>query len=290
MNASLAGRTVRQGDKRAQTELPVGLTLFEKGKFMKLKHVCLAVLATAMSGAASAAVNYAEGFSWVDLADMTFTPYTGGPVTETTNSFTGQSVSDQAQDDLGPLVSVSGLYSATADTSPSDAYATSSVSLAPTTLNNLSAFASATNGQATAMAGETLHFTLTGTGTVMLSIPYTLSAVTDSTNIVYWSGTSSADGGGIWSSGAHHGSVSDGVVASTGGDTNVSTSDYLNFLFPNKGHTPVAYTLNLTATAMADFSGPNPTLTPTPELPAPVLLSLGLMGLLFKRRARKQLL
>jgi hypothetical protein len=254
---------------------------------MKFKHVCLAVLATAMSGAASATVNYAEGFSWVDLADMTFTPYTGGPVTETTNSFTGQSVSDQAQDDLGPLVSVSGLYSATADTSPSDAYATSSVSLAPTTLNNLSAFASATNGQATAMAGETLHFTLTGTGTVMLSIPYTLSAVTDSTNTVYWSGTSSADGGGIWSSGSHHGAVSDGVVASTGGDTNVSTSDYLNFLFPNKGNTPIAYTLNMTATAMADFSGKDSSTTPLPEAPAPILLSIGLMVPLLSRRVRK---
>jgi hypothetical protein len=247
---------------------------------MKHTFVFLA-LAAAVPGLASAATNYSDASSWIDLLDLQFVPFVGGPVIPADYAYSHNVTSAMAQATGGAAQTSTGTDSASEDVV--SAYASAGID---GTTHDLTAFASATNGNATGSASEVFSFSLSGTGDTVLEIPYTLNSQANSQNIITWVGSSSSNINGAWTNGLDHGETSDFVTASTSGAQASSTSDTLDFVLKNHGNTPTQYQLTLTTTAQADFSGGSGP-APVPEPPVAMLLSLGLIIPLLARRVRQ---
>jgi hypothetical protein len=245
---------------------------------MKYKLIGWTLIATSLSGAAGAnALNYADANSTFDLQDMTMTPLVGG-VTSSPLVFSHPLTSASANDiSMTPTV-VNGSNAADA----MQTYALASARVNPTT-NDLGATVYVTAGAATAQAQETLSFTLTHTGLEEISIPYSLYSTAQSQNTLTWTGSSMANVMAQWgpTDSFSFGGQNLNTSAGPGGGP-LSTASTLNLLLNNTQTTH--YTFTLSSLATANFAGPDP--AAVPELPMPLLLSLGMLLPLITRRSR----
>ena len=118
---------------------------------------------------------------------------------------------------------------------------------------------------ATGTASESLTFIFNSAGTIILQIPYTLYATSNSTGMITLNGSGSSSVSGNWSTtgGALTGTVSDSVSSATlplnGPQTGPQTSSAdLDVVLSNTSEVQADYTLNLAAVATANFSAPVP--------------------------------
>jgi len=247
---------------------------------MKFKLLGLALCAAGLSGAASASVfDGSSAYAAINLASSTLDFLNSG-VSVSAFSYSGPQSTASAQTNGGASISSVGTNSAQANTT----YAISSASVNG---GSLIASTTVTNGSGSASAAETLSFTVSGKGAVVLSIPYTLSASATSTDVALWYGNASSamQGSGMTRDGSRLFTTSwDSLSSSTSGSVQASqVGDTLDFLVKNTGQN-TAYSFTLGENVHAGYTG-DP--APVPEVPAPLMLSLGLIVPLVSRRSRK---
>jgi len=237
---------------------------------MKIKLFGLAILAAGLSGMASAAViNGASAFASLNLSEISLTALSSS-VTASVLQFTDPTAYANA---LGPVAS-SAQYGF--GNSSAGAATSSSSSEALALGNVLTAFAQTKNGSAFANEQETLTFTLT--------IPYALLSSSNGNNSWKQTGNSVATVGAYGNVAKNQsGSLFAEVTSQTGGVHSVADGSSLEFLLNNQGRSATTYTFDLGASAQAFYSG---TPAPVPEVPASLMLSLGLLPLA-SRRGRK---
>jgi len=247
---------------------------------MKVK-LLIAAMAAMASGSVFATVNYADATSSVDLTGLSFVPLDPG-VVESTVVISTPLTADMAQAIGGPVVSNTGTTSASAVGLVSNpSYANSTSTSTPSTMTTM---AYANNGQASSSATTTLSFSVTGTGRIILNIPFAMDTVANSTNILQWTGSSSDNLSGSWTNAAN---LTNTSGASQYSDTvTVGSNEHMNnsslfFVLPNVGATPTQYVLTLNTTSLANFT------PPVPELPVPLMLTCGMLIPLMSRRLRK---
>jgi len=244
---------------------------------MKFKLLGLALCAAGLSGAVSASVfEGSSAYASINLASSTLDFLNSG-VSVSAFSYSGPQSTASAQTNGGASISSVGTISAQANT-------TYAIGAASANAGNLIASAMATNGTGNAQASETLSFTVSGNGAVVLSIPYTLSVSATSSNAALWYSNASVGGSGITHNQSQLFSAAwDSLSSTNGGVQAAQVGDSLDFLVRNTGQN-IAYSFSLGETATAAYTG-DP--APVPEVPAPLMLSLGLIVPLVSRRSRK---
>jgi hypothetical protein len=259
--------------------LPI-LNFSSEGIVMKRKYIGLALLATSLSGMASATIlNYAAASTAFDVQNLSFSTLSG-TVSLSNQAFNSPSSTATAQDATGPALTNTGTNSASAVLANSEADATVNA-----TSNNLSSSVYVTSGQASGKAQEVLTFTLTHAGTEEITIPYSLYATAQTQNVLTWNGSSNANIEGTWGTGNNQSYTGQQLSASTGPNGGpVNTSGVLDLVLTN-GSAGKSYSVTLTALSTANYTNPNP--SPVPELPMPLMLSVGMLVPLIARRSRK---